>query len=211
MIDEFFKLTLVTQKRDIGISSYLPFVATCARSGITAVQLREKGLGSNELLDFGMHLKRILCQFSIPLIVNDDVELAYELNADGLHLGQSDGCVLKARQRLGDNKIIGLSLNSLEQLHIANALPINYVGVGAIFHTQHKLNAKVVGLKGLKEIAAHSKHTVIAIGGIKQDNAGSVISSGASGIAAIGAFHHTDDPSFMTQNLRKVIEGGKHA
>lgn len=203
----FYKLTLVTNKKNTPLNKYLKFIRECAESGITAVQLREKNLQFSELLDFGKQLQEILSPYGIPLIINDNVELALELDAEGVHLGQSDGSILKARELLGSNKIIGITIDTIEQLHVANSLPIDYIGVGAIFATNNKSNITTVwGCEGLKHLAGLTTHPIIAIGGIDQDNVSQVMKSGAQGIAAIGAFHDTENPIISTQKLRKMIE-----
>ena len=207
MKDDVYKLTLVTDKQDTLLEQYLEFICQCAQSGITAVQLREKNLNYKALLDFGRQLQKILQPHDIPLIVNDNVKLAYELNADGVHLGQSDGCILKARELLGPTKIIGITIDSVEQFHIANNFPVDYVGIGAIFATKHKSNiATIWGCEGLKYFATLTSHPIIAIGGIDQNNVSQVMQSGAQGIAAIGVFHDAEEPKTTTKQLRQIIE-----
>ncbi len=210
--DQFFKLTLVTNKSNKFLDNYLEFVSICAESGITLVQLREKNLSYEDLLEFGGQLKSLLGKFLIPLIVNDYTELAYQLDVDGVHLGQSDENVIEARRKLGTDKIIGLTVDSIEQLCVANTLPINYVGIGAIFSTNNKINVPGIwGANGLEKIAQLSKHPIIAIGGISETNAHAVMKAGANGIAAIEAFHEARDPSATTKNLRNIVYGINHA
>lgn len=202
------KLILVTNKNDISLESYLAFVSECVKSGVTSVQLREKQSSYLELLDFGKDLKTILKPFSIPLIINDHIDLACELDAQGVHLGQSDGSIVMARQKLGKEKIIGLSVDTLEQVLLANTLPIDYIGVGSIFKTFSKENVTTFwGLKGLGAIAKLSKHPIVAIGGINENNIVEVIKAGAHGIAAISAFHNAHDLKTITKNLRAVVGG----
>lgn len=208
---DVIKLTLVTNKNDQPLQPYLDFVARCAQSGITAVQLREKKLSYEEAFIFGKQLQTILKPFSVSLIINDSLELADDLNSDGVHLGQLDGSVVEARRKLGKNKIIGLTVNSIEEMLIANNLPIDYVGIGAIYPTNSKKDVKtILGCEGLKKIAQISKHPIIAIGGIDEVNALAVMRAGAAGIAAIAAFHDTLDPIVTTKNLRDVIENIKN-
>lgn len=210
MKDAFYKLTLVTRKQATPISQYLAFIESCVKAGVTAIQLREKNLAFDELLKFGQQLKTILKPYSVPLIINDNVELAYQLNVEGVHLGQTDGDILAARQKLGKDKIIGLTVDNIEQLHRANLLPVDYIGIGAVFPTQNKSNISTVwGCEGLAQIASLSKHRIIAIGGIDQTNAAQVMQAGAHGIAAIGAFHEAADLKFITQYLRKIIDNNK--
>lgn len=196
---------LVTHRQAMPIDEYLAFIKICAVSGITAVQLREKNMSYESTLIFGRKLKQILEPFEIPLIVNDNLDLAVALDAEGIHLGQSDGDPKAARALLGPHKIIGVSINSLENLCVANGLPINYVGIGAIFKTHSKLNvATTWGLEGLRELSKLSKHTIIAIGGINELNAAEVILAGAEGLAIIGAIHNAVDPSLAIKRLRQI-------
>jgi thiamine-phosphate pyrophosphorylase len=197
---------LVTNKKDTPLDEYLYFIKICARSGVTAVQLREKNVSFSSLMTFGNKLKKILSPFNIPLIINDDINLAIELDAHGVHLGQSDGDILAARTLLGPDKIIGISADSVETLSITNSLEINYVGVGAIFSTAHKKDVrKIIGLEELTKLSIISKHPMIAIGGIDVSNAASVLKAGAHGIAAIGAFH-THHYRATIQHLRSLID-----
>ncbi|NNM59168.1 MAG: thiamine phosphate synthase [Legionellales bacterium] len=203
--NEFYKLMFVTNKQDKSIDDYLSLVKACVASGVTCVQLREKNASYESLITFGQALKKFLSSVAIPLIINDNLDLALALDADGVHLGQTDGDVQKARQRLGTDKIIGLSISSLEQLQTANSLPIDYVGCGAIFPTQNKIDiTTIIGLEGLQQLASLSKHPMVAIGGINLSNAREVMQTGCRGIAAIGVFHHPADGATATQKLRQM-------
>lgn len=203
----FYKLMLVTNRQQTPIDDYLQFIKTCAHAGITSVQLREKNQAPEALLEFGEKLKHILDPLQIPLIVNDDIELALMLNASGVHLGQTDGNPERARALLGPDKIIGVSIDTEDNLMRANQLPIDYVGIGAIFPTSNKNNvATIWGVHGLSQLAPHSKHPIIGIGGINESNAPEVLASGACGIAVIGALHDAEDATLTTHNLRHIID-----
>jgi thiamine-phosphate pyrophosphorylase len=211
MPKKFHLLTLVTHKGSAPEKPYLEFIQTCVKAGVTCVQLREKNLSSEALLHFGRSLKNLLDAYSVPLIINDDVDLCVKLDAAGVHLGQSDAPIQKARAILGDRKIIGLSVNTLEQVQASSQQPIDYIGVGAIFPTHHKPNVETFwGLDGLKKVKTIAKNPIIAIGGIDHHNALSVMNAGASGIAAIGAFHHAKDPSLEAEDLMKIINKTHH-
>lgn len=206
-IDDY-KLTLVTHKNNISFDEYLQFITICAQAGVTAVQLREKNLSFNALITLGRQLQSVLKPFNIPLIINDNIDLALELDADGIHLGQSDGSPCDARERLGPQKIIGVSIDSLQNLESANELPIDYVGIGSIFPTQTKSNVKTIwGITGLHQLAPLSKHPIIAIGGINESNASNVFQAGAHGIAVIGAIHQARDPA---TTIKKLLQGTNH-
>lgn len=207
MKNNLLKLTLVTHQSHLPVSKYLNFVTLCAKSGLTAVQLRQKNWSFSTLLEFGQKLHEQLQPFNIPLIVNDDLILCQKLDAEGLHLGQDDGNILHTRHILGEKKIIGLSVNTLTQLEQAAHLPIDYVGIGAIFPTNNKPNIQTIwGIEGLKEASKHTTHPIIAIGGIDESNAEQVMQAGAYGIAAIDAFHRTTHPSLITKCLRNTVE-----
>ena len=207
MKENFWQLTLVTNKGNTPTAPYLEFIEVCLKAGITCVQLREKSLLHEDLWDFGSSLKRLLDLYNVPLIVNDDIDLCIKLCAFGVHLGQSDTEVTKARSTLGPDKIIGLSVNTIEQIQNSLTLPIDYIGVGAIFPTHNKPDVGTIwGLSGLNQASLVSSHHIVAIGGIDESNAFSVINSGADGIAAIGAFHDSKDPFLTTKNLIKIIK-----
>ena len=202
----FWQLTLVTNKGNTPTAPYLEFIEVCLKAGITCVQLREKSLPGEDLLDFGSSLKRLLDLYNVPLIVNDDIDLCIKLKACGVHLGQSDTEVTKARSALGTDKIIGLSVNTIEQIQSSLTLAIDYIGVGAIFPTNNKPDVETIwGLGGLNQASLVSSRTIVAIGGIDENNTFSIINSGADGIAAIGAFHQAADPFLTTKNLIKII------
>lgn len=204
---DFYKLILVTQKEDRSLSDYIQFVKVCAEGGITALQLREKKLKKNQLISLYYALENLLKPFKIPIFINDHIELALELGAQGLHLGQTDGDVLEARKRLGPHKVIGLTVNSHKELLEANALPLNYIGVGAIFPTQNKPDVQTLwGYEGLSRGSSLSQHKVVAIGGINESNAKKVMKAGAHGIAAIGAFHNVKKPLQVAKKLRQLVD-----
>jgi len=208
MKPSFLKLMLITHRGNTPLDEYLSFVRACAASGVTSVQLREKNRSFPELLEFGKKLQDILRSFSIPLIVNDDPDLALALDAEGVHLGQTDGDVRIARQRLGENKIIGVSVTSLAELQHANTLPIDYIGLAPIFPIQSKTQtAPLLGYEGVRRFSRLSKHPIIAVGGITEACAREVMKAGAQGIAAIGAFHRALDLTLTTQRLRDIIDG----
>jgi thiamine-phosphate pyrophosphorylase len=198
----FSGLMLVTNKGDRNTEDYIGFVSHWIDIGVTSVQLREKFLSYQERLDFGIRLSRVLVEKKIPLIVNDDLALALELGAEGLHLGQSDGSIIEARKALGKNKILGLSASTRQQVEIANDLDLDYLGVGPVFPTRNKQTDTITNLEGLKEICLISKHPVIAIGGIDQSNADAVLNCGAKGIAAIGMFENNVNIISIVQKIR---------
>ena len=199
------RLTLVTQLGDQNIKKYIDFILSCVGSGVSAVQLREKKRTGFELLSYAHALCEALAALSIPLIINDSLALCLQTKAQGLHLGQSDGCVIEAREKLGPDKIIGLTVNSMAQIHVANSLPVDYIGVGPIFKTKNKAGAEYIwGVDGLAQAVSISKHPVVAIGGVDSTSITKVVRSGVDGIAAIGAFHDAE-------NTQAIISAFNHA
>ncbi|ADZ18225.1 thiamine phosphate synthase [Chlamydia psittaci] len=209
MEENFFKLILITNKQNISVEEYLDFVCACVHSGVTSVQLREKELSYRELLGFGEALKSMLDPLEIPLIVSDSVSVCLDLDATGVHLGQTDGDVIEARELLGSDKIIGWNVNTLDQLLNANTLPIDYLGLSAMFATQNKPDAtNLWGFSGLEQAVSLCEHPIVAIGGIDESNAAEVIEAGAAGIAAIGVFHSAQNPGLVTKTLREIVDRG---
>lgn len=189
------------------VPQYLNFIRLCAESGITSVQLREKNADYEFKFQFALQLKKLLAPFDIPLIINDDIDLAIAIDAEGVHLGQTDGSVTTARKKLGNKKIIGLSIEADQELDIANTLPVNYVAASAVFPSIHKHNLKKIwGLDGLINLSSRSTHPIIAIGGIDQTNLDQVLKSGAHGAALIGALHEAENPAYMATRLREIID-----
>jgi len=216
MIEDHLKLCLVTNTQTTPFFLYKKFILQAIEGGITSVQLREKSKNLTQIRDIALELKGILSHYKIPLIINDYIEIAKEIDADGIHLGQSDLAPSDARQLLGPNKIIGLSIESFEELEIANQLTcIDYIAASAVFPSKNKSNCKTIWeLSGLQKITQKSKHPVIAIGGINDCNIQHVIESGACGVAVIDAIHCHHNPkeaaSHLIKKINQSIERKKH-
>jgi thiamine-phosphate pyrophosphorylase len=204
---DYLRLCLVTHFDQTSIADYLQFLLKAVDGGVTSVQLRVKNKTPAEVYEIALILKATLSPLNIPLIINDHIELAKAIDADGIHLGQSDISPAEARRNFGPHKIIGLSIESLEQLEIANTLSdINYVAASAIFQSTTKLDCKTLwGIEGLTTLASRSRHPVIAIGGIQLNNIDAVMTSGASGVAVVSAIHEAMDPQKSAADLMQVI------
>lgn len=198
------KLCLITNITHQSLPDYLKFIELAIHGGVTMVQLREKSSDYIEIKNRALALQKLLKTLSIPLIINDYVDLAAEIDADGVHLGNSDMSVLEAREKLGQNKIIGISIESLEDLSSANKLPVSYVTASALFPSKTKANCRTFwGIEGLKAIVKKSLHPVTAIGGIKSEHKLEIFNAGAKGIAVISAIHNADDPYQAARSLLK--------
>lgn len=200
MNNDYLRLCLITNLSSRSLDDYEAFMMCAARGGITSVQLREKNASPSELKILATKLQSILKPFNIPLIINDHVDIAVEVNADGVHLGQADMSPSDARVRLGPDKIIGLSIETLPELAMANELDcINYIAASALFDSQSKTHCKTLwGLTGLKQLSQLAHHPVIGIGGIDAENVTGVIENGAEGVAVISAIHNHPDPEAIS-------------
>jgi len=188
-----FPLTfcLVTQPVEETDKQYEQFILAAVHGGVTAVQLRSKVQDSRCLVHTATRLIELLRPLNVPLIINDHVEVALAVNADGVHLGQSDMHPELAREVLGEDKFIGLSIESMANLEAANNMScLDYVAASAIFPSKTKLDCKTFwGLDGLEQLARASRYPVVAIGGITADSAGQIMQAGAAGIAVVSALY----------------------
>jgi thiamine-phosphate pyrophosphorylase len=174
--------------------------------GADIVQLRDKSLGRDDFARVARRVAAICREHGVAFIVNDRVEVAREVDADGVHVGRSDATLREARATLGPRAIVGTSAGNLAQAQEAEAEGANYIGFGHVFATSSKVRSTPpVGLDALALVAARVRVPVIAIGGITEVNARDVIAAGAWGIAVIGAVCAADDPRAATERLRKLL------
>lgn len=177
-------------------------VEKAVSGGVTMVQLREKTADTHTFLERAFALKRLLQSTDVPLIINDRVDIALAVDADGVHLGQSDMPVAIARQLLGPDKIIGLSVENFEQIKEANQLDIQYIGISPIFATPTKTDTQTpFGLEGARQAVALSTHPTIGIGGINASNIAAVRATGLDGVAVVSAIMCAPDPKKAAQEL----------
>lgn len=180
----------------------LRIVNDAVSGGVTMVQLREKTADTRTFLERAFALKRLLQSTGVPLIINDRVDIALAVDADGVHLGQSDMPVTIARQLLGPDKIIGLSVENFEQIKEANQLDIQYIGISPIFATPTKTDTHTpFGLEGARQAVALSTHPTIGIGGINASNIAAVRATGLDGVAVVSAIMSAPDPKKAAQEL----------
>jgi thiamine-phosphate pyrophosphorylase len=168
--------------------------------GITLFQYREKGVGclkGQECIDLGKALRKLCKLYKVPFIVNDDIELALELSADGVHIGQDDSDPFLARKKLGQERWLGISTHSVSEAKQAVKDGADYIGVGPMFTTKTKADAhEVVGPKLISQIRASGLEElpIVGIGGITVENTGLVYHSGANGVAVISAVSQAQSP-----------------
>lgn len=205
-------LYLVTDRALTGGRPIASVVDAAVRGGVTVVQLREKSSPTRDFIELGRELKKLLVGRQVPLIVNDRVDVALAIGADGVHLGQQDMDVESARGLLGRQAIVGLSIETVEQARAAAHLDVDYLGVGPVFPTATKTDAAPwLGLSGLAEVRAMSRHTIVAIGGIGMANVQQTIDSGADGVAVVSAICPAPDPEHSARELRRLIDAALQA
>lgn len=200
-------LYLVTD-RSLSLDRPLKSVIEAAvRGGVSMVQLREKDATTKEFYELAMNMKACLKPYNVPLIINDRLDIALACDAEGLHIGQSDMPYEVARRLMGKNKIIGLSVESIQDAKDANDLDVDYIGISPVFDTQTKTDtSKALGLDGIKEISRISRHPSVGIGGININNVADIISAGADGISVVSAIMSAQDPMESARQLRNIVD-----
>ena len=174
--------------------------------GVTFVQLREKQLDEEHFLQEAKDLKELCSEYHVPFVINDNVELAIEMDADGVHVGQSDMEAGDVRAKLGPDKIIGVSAQTVEQAVLAEKHGADYLGVGAVFPTSSKDDATEVPFETLKAICEAVSIPVIAIGGITKENVKELAGSGICGIAVISVIYGQKEIRKASEELKAATE-----
>ncbi|HEY9161094.1 MAG TPA: thiamine phosphate synthase [Desulfomonilia bacterium] len=200
-------LYLVTDRELCGKRPLEEVVLMAVRGGVSCVQIREKKLPLNLFIEQAKKIKGLIKPFNIPLIINDSVDVALAVGADGVHVGQSDMPFIEVRRLMGPEAIIGLSVETWEDVEKAQDLDADYLGVSPVFDTPTKTDTKYAwGLDGLSRIKAFSRHKLVAIGGINMKNAAAVIRAGADSIAVVSAICAAPDPYEAALELKQLIE-----
>jgi len=198
---------------DIALShhrSQLDVVRAALAGGATAVQLRDKSSNGRQLVETGRALLELTRAAGALLIVNDRVDVAVAIDADGVHVGQDDLAAADARKMMGPNKIVGVSAATADEARKAERDGADYIGAGTVFATASKRDAGApIGTSGLSRIAAAVRIPTVAIGGINAANAAACIDAGAVGVAVISAVVSADDITGAAKRLREVVEAAK--
>ncbi|MCR5370913.1 MAG: thiamine phosphate synthase [Clostridium sp.] len=195
----------VTDRAWLGDRTLAQQVEEAVLGGATFIQLREKTLTGDALLAEARDVRDVCRKHGIPFVINDSVELAERVGADGVHVGQGDMEAGKAREILGPDKIIGVSAKTVEQALLAEKNGADYLGVGAVFPTGSKSDASVISHETLKAICSAVKIPVIAIGGITADNVKELRGSGICGVAVISALFAKQDVRAAAGDMRRQV------
>ncbi len=181
-------------------------VEEALKGGVTMLQLREKELSKEECYREALEVQRLCRQYQVPFLINDHVELACCLDADGVHVGQTDMEASLVREKIGKEKILGVSVQTVEQAVLAQRQGADYLGVGAIFATQSKADAQAVEIEVLRQIVQTVSIPVIAIGGIVEENLDQLAGTGICGVAVIRAVFAQKEIQSAVLRLRRRCE-----
>lgn len=203
---ELLLLYAVTDRAWLNGDTLYDQVEKAIKGGVTFVQFREKKLDEESFLNEALEIQKLCRKYNIPFVINDNVEIAKKINADGVHVGQSDMDAGNVRAILGKDKILGVSAQTVEQALLAEKQGADYLGVGAVFPTGSKADAEDVSYETLKAICRAVSIPVVAIGGIGVSNVSKLKGSGISGIAVISAIFAAKDIESATKNLKELTE-----
>lgn len=199
-------LYAVTDSMWLGNRTLPEVVKEALEGGATFLQIREKNLAYPEFVKLATEVKAVTDAYHVPYVVDDDVELAKEIDADGVHIGQSDLALVEARRVLGPDKIIGVSAHTVAEAVEAEKNGADYLGVGSMFTTSTKLDAEAVSMETLKEICEAVSIPVVAIGGIQKDNMLQLKGTKVDGVAVVSAIFAAPDVEKAAKELRLVAD-----
>ena len=203
-------LYFVTDPDLVGSRGVEGTVASAIDGGVTMVQLRDKAAPAEALTDLARRLVALLRPHGIPLIINDRIDVALAADADGVHVGQEDMPAAEVRERIGNDRILGVSVANLEEARAVDWALADYAGLGPFKATLTKVNhARPLGSEGFREVRAALPLPVVGIGGIDSGNAASVIRAGADGIAVVSAICTAADPAAAARSLIEIVQAAR--
>lgn len=197
---------VITDRKWLGGRNLAEEVEKSIKGGATFIQVREKDISHNEFLKVAREVKQVTDKYNIPLVINDNIEIAVEIGADGVHIGQEDEDINEVRKKLGNNKIIGLSVQTKEQAILGEKMGADYLGVGSMFKTNTKSDAKCIELETLRDIKNAVEIPIVTIGGIDKENILKMKGYGADGISVISAIFSKKDPYLATKELKELAK-----
>jgi thiamine-phosphate pyrophosphorylase len=199
-------LYFVTDRGLCGKKPLEEVVIEAVKGGAAYVQLREKDVSTGFFLEEAKRIKKLLEQYRVPLIINDRVDVALACGAEGVHIGQEDMPYEIVRKLMGQKAIIGLSVETWEDVKASQKMDVNYIGVSPVFSTPTKTDTKGAwGLEGLAKIKAFSRHPLVAIGGINESNVSEVVKAGADCIAVVSAICASPHSEAAARRINKMI------
>lgn len=198
------QLYAVTDRTWTGSQTLVEQVEAALKGGITFLQLREKNLGYDDFLQEAIELKMLTAFYDVPFVINDNVEIAQACDADGVHVGQEDMPVEKVREMIGPDKILGVSAQNVEQAIAAEKAGADYLGIGSVFPTGTKQDAKPMTFATVQEICKSVSIPIVAIGGINKTNILELTGSGVDGVAVVSAIFAQSDITAATKELQEL-------
>ena len=205
-IKDKMKLYAVSDRSWVGHLTFLQQVELALQSGVTFFQLREKNLDTQAFIEEAKEIKKLCQKYQVPFIINDRVDIAKIVGADGVHVGQEDMDLTLARKELGPQAIIGVSCHSEEEALLAKENGADFLGVGAMFTTTTKKDTVAVSKETLREICQTTKLPVVAIGGVQKDNIQTLKDTGIAGVAVVSAIFGAKDISQACYELKQEVE-----
>ena len=184
---------------------FLKTIEESINGGVSVVQLREKTADTLEFYNLALKVKEITTKYNVPLIINDRIDVALAVDADGVHVGQSDMPCDVARKLIGENKILGVSAATIDEAKKAEKDGADYIGTGAVFPTSTKDDAPSITKKDLKNIVDSINIPVVAIGGINIENANELKNTGISGLSVVSAIMSADNPKKASEKLLNIF------
>lgn len=206
---EKLKLYLVTDSGILRDRDFYICIEEALKGGVTMLQLREKEASGNEFLEKAIKLRELTRKYNVKFIINDRIDIAMLCDADGVHVGQSDIPASEVRRIIGEDKILGVSARSVEEARVAKENGADYLGVGAIFTTSTKLDAKNVSINELKEIKKAVDLPIVAIGGLSLNNISKLNNCNVDGFAFVSAILEAADIRLECEKLLKIINNFK--
>ena len=184
---------------------FLKTIEEAINGGVSVVQIREKTADTLEFYNLALKVKEITTKYNVPLIINDRVDVALAVDADGVHVGQSDMPCDITRELIGENKILGVSAATIDEAKKAEKDGADYIGTGAVFPTSTKDDAPSITKKDLKNIVDSINIPVVAIGGINIENANELKNTGISGLSVVSAIMSADNPKKASEKLLNIF------
>jgi thiamine-phosphate pyrophosphorylase len=197
-------LYLVTDKSD-DVEKFLKTIEEAIKGGASVVQIREKTADTLDFYNLALKVKEITTKYNVPLIINDRVDVALAIDADGVHVGQSDMPCDVTRRLIGEDKILGVSAATIDEAQKAQKDGADYIGTGAVFPTQTKDDAPKITKDDLKEIVKSIDIPVVAIGGISLENAHELKDTGIAGLSVVSAIMSSDNPKKSSEELLEIF------
>lgn len=206
MIEEALTLYLVTNSDGLSEEEFLEIVMEACEGGVTMVQLREKEASTREFYELALKVKELTDRYMVPLIINDRVDICLAIDADGVHIGDSELPVWKTRELIGPEKILGVSAKTISRGIQAKFEGADYLGVGAIYPTTTKVQTNLTSMETLTDIISETKLPTVAIGGIKEENILSFKQTPVSGVSIVSDIMQAKDVPSKVSRLKELIE-----